>query len=147
MAIRFTTVAACLAVVVSTAWNSSQAQQVPASYMHILMLNMVGPPENSLRETVGKRNLSDQDWERMKQVVARLTESATLVSTGGNSSEEAERAKSAEWKNWAGKFTDTVSIAARAVEHKDRMALVAASNAMVEACKGCHVAFPRGAAH
>jgi cytochrome c556 len=114
--------------------------------MYILMVNMVGPQANSLWRMAGTQKLSDQDWERMKQVVARLSESAIAVSTGGNSSEEADRAISPEWKNWAGKFTDAVSTAAHAVEHKDQMELVVASDALMEACKRCHIAFPPASA-
>jgi cytochrome c556 len=115
--------------------------------MYILMVNMVGPPANSLWKMVGTQNLSDQDWERMKQLVARLSDSAIPISAGGNSNEEAERARSPEWKNWAGKLTNTVSSAAHAVEHKNQVALVAASDALVEACEGCHMAFPPAAAN
>jgi cytochrome c556 len=89
--------------------------------------------------------LSDQDWQRMKQAVARLTESAAAVSGGGTSAAETERAKSSEWKNWAGKFVDTASAAARAVDRKNQTALVAASDTMVEVCEGCHTAFPPAA--
>jgi cytochrome c556 len=55
---------------------------------------------------------------------------------------EQERAKSPEWQNWAGKFTATVNAAAVAADRRDRMALIAASDALVEACEGCHTAFP-----
>jgi cytochrome c556 len=139
--------AACLAgaVLVAAGLGSGQAR-VPASYMYTLMVNMVGPSANSLWETVGVQTISDQDWQRMKQAVARLTESAPAVSAGGTSAVETERAKSNEWKTWSGKFIDVASAAARAVDRKDQMALVAASDTMVEVCEGCHTAFPPAAA-
>lgn len=138
--------AACLVGVLlaATAW-SGLAAQGPASYMYTLMLNMVGPAANVLWENVGAQTLSDSDWGRMKDAVARLTESATAVSAGGTSAAEIERAKSSEWNVWAGKFAETVSAAARAVDRKDQMAVVAASDAIVEACEGCHTAFPSAA--
>jgi cytochrome c556 len=121
--------------------GNSQAQ-TPASYMYILMVNMVGPPATSLWEIVGAQSLSDQDWQRMKQAVARLSESASAVAVGGTSAGEAERAKSTEWQNWAGKLVATASSAARAVDRKDQMALLAASDVLIEVCEGCHTAFP-----
>jgi len=137
---------ACLAgaVLVTAGLGSSQAQ-APATYMYILMVNMVGPPATSLWETVGAQAMNDQDWQRMKEAVARLTESAAAVSAGGTSADETKRAKSREWKNWAGKLVETASAAARAVDRKNQMALVAASDSMVEACEGCHMAFPPAA--
>jgi hypothetical protein len=116
--------------------------QTPQSYMYILMVNMVGPPATSLWETVGAQSLNDQDWQRMKEAVARLSESASAVAAGGNSAGEGERAKSSEWKAWAGKLMATTSSAAGAVDRKDQMALLAASDMLVEVCEGCHTAFP-----
>jgi cytochrome c556 len=135
--------AACSAVALlaAAAWSSGQAQ-TPQSYMYILMVNMVGPPATSLWETVGAQRLNERDWQRIKEAVTRLSESASAVGIGGTSAGEAERAASGEWKNWAGKLIATTSSAARAVDRKDQMALLAASDTLVEVCEGCHTAFP-----
>ena len=137
--------AACFAGVLLAATAWSARAQGPATYMRALMLNLIGPAANVLWETVGARTLSDSDWARMKDAVARLSESATAVSAGGTSAAEIERAKSNEWHIWAGKFAETVSTAALAVDRKNQMALIAASDAIVEACEGCHTAFPSAA--
>lgn len=133
----------CLAAAAWMATGLSNGQAAaPASYMYILMLNMVGPPANSLWETLASESLSDADWQRMKDMVARLDESAAMISSGGTSAAEIERAKSSEWMTWAGRFASSASAATRAVESRDRMALLAASDALLEACEGCHMAFP-----
>jgi cytochrome c556 len=138
--------AACLsgAALFTTTFIGVHAQ-APQSYMYILMVNMVGPAANSLGRVADKENLSDQDWARIKEMVARLADSSTAVATGGNSPAEEERARSPDWKTWSGKFTATVSAVAEAAERKDRTALLAANNALVEACEGCHTTFPAAA--
>jgi len=137
----------CFAVVLAaTAWSSSRAQ-APASYMYILMVNMIGPAANSLWETAGTETLSDGDWKRLAEASGRLTDMAATVSAGGTSAVETERASSAPWKEWSGKFTDAAMAAALAVERKDQAALVSASDSLVEACEGCHTAFPITGAH
>lgn len=145
MKFRFLTLApaACLAGTILTAIAVSSGQaQGPASYMYTMMLNIVGPPANSFWEIAGADRLTDQDWARAKQMVGRLSQTAPAISVGGTSIDEIERAKSPGWKNWAGKFTDAVSAAGQAVERRDRMRLVTASETLVEACEGCHTAFP-----
>lgn len=140
---RTVSCAACSAVALlaAAAWSSGQAQ-TPQSYMYILMVNMVGPPATSLWETIGAQRLNDRDWQRIKEAVTRLGDSASAVAAGGTSAAEVERAASSEWKNWAGRLVTTTSSAARAVDRKDQMALLAASDALVEVCEGCHTAFP-----
>jgi cytochrome c556 len=137
---------ACLsgAVLSTVAFTAVQAQ-APQTYMYILMVNMVGPAANSLARIAGKQEMSDQDWTRVKEMVARLNDSSASVATGGNSAAEEERARSPEWKAWSARFTATVSSTAEAAERKDRTALLAANDALVAACEGCHTAFPPAA--
>ena len=125
-----------------TAWSAGEAR-APATYMYILMVDMIGPAANSLWAAAATPTLSDQDWARVKQITARLTESAGSVSFGGTTAGDIARAKSSEWKTWAGKYTDTLSLAANAVERQDKMALVAAADSLMEVCQGCHVGFPQ----
>jgi cytochrome c556 len=135
---------ACLfaAMLSTVAFTAAQAQ-APQTYMYILMVNMVGPAANSLSRVAGKEEMRDQDWVRVKEMVITLNNSAAAVATGGNSAAEEERARSPEWKAWSARFTAAVSSTAEAAERKDRAALLAASNALVAACEGCHTAFPR----
>jgi len=137
--------AACLFGAVSTAAFTAVHAQGPQTYMYILMVNMVGPAANSLARVADKQEMSDQDWTRVKEMVATLNDSTVAVATGGNSSAEEERARSPEWKAWSARFTATVSYSAEAAERKDRTALLAANDALVAACEGCHTAFPAAA--
>jgi cytochrome c556 len=123
--------------------SGSQAQ-APFSYMYTLMVNVVGPAANSLLERSATETLADEDWRRLKQDVSKLTESTSQVAFGGTSGAEEQRAKSDVWQGWAGKLSEAVSAAERAVDHKDKIALVAASDSLVEVCEGCHMAFPGG---
>jgi cytochrome c556 len=137
-------VACVVAVSLTVALSNGQAGS-PASYMYILMINMIGPAGNSLSQTAAIQTLSDQDWNRVKQMAARLNQSAEAVSSGGTTPADIERAKSREWKAWAGKFSDAVSLAINAAERRDKAALVAAADELAEVCKGCHSAFPEAA--
>jgi cytochrome c556 len=124
--------------------NGTHAAQAPFSYMYTLMVNMVGPAANSLLERSAADTLVDEDWRRLKQDVSKLTETTNQVAFGGTSGAEEQRAKSDVWQGWASKLSEAASAAARAVDHKDKTALVAASDSLVEACEGCHTAFPGG---
>jgi len=129
-------------VSLGTARGAGEAR-APATFMYILMVDMIGPAANSLWAATAAPTLSDQDWVRVKQSTTRLSESAPSVSFGGTTTGDIERAKSSAWTSWAAKFTDKVSLAANAVERRDRMALVAAADDLLEVCEGCHVAFPQ----
>ena len=138
--------AACLSgAVLSTTALVAVHAQAPQSYMYSLMVNMVGPAANSLGRVASKQEMSDEDWTRVREMVARLNDSSAAVATGGNSSMEEERVRSPEWKAWSGKFATTVSATAEAAERKDRTALLAANDALIKACEGCHTAFPPAA--
>ena len=137
--------ATCLAAAsLGTALSAGEAR-TPSTYMYILMVDVIGPAANSLWAAAGTPALSEQDWMRLKQMTARLTETANSVSFGGTTAVDVDRAKSSEWKAWAGKYTDTLSLAANAVERKDKLAFVAAADGLVEVCQGCHAAFPQAA--
>jgi hypothetical protein len=128
--------------VVVPAASGGQAQ-APFSYMYTLMVNVVGPAGNSLEHSAAE-TLADEDWRRLKQEASKLTESARQVAFGGTSGVEEQRAKSDVWQSWATKFSEAALAAERAVDHRDKIALVAASDSLVEVCEGCHMAFPRG---
>ena len=132
------------AMLSAVAFTAVQAQ-APQTYMYILMVNMVGPAANSLSRVAGKQEMTDQDWARVKEMAATLNDSSAAVATGGNSSAEEERARSPEWKTWSARFTAAVSSTAEAAERKELSALLAANDALVGACEGCHTAFPPAA--
>ena len=113
--------------------------------MYVLMVDMIGPAANSLWAIAGAPALSDQEWARAKQMAARLTESAVSVSSGGTTFADIRRAETSEWKTWAGKFTDTVSLVASTIERKDKIAFAAAADDLMDVCQGCHTAFPQAA--
>ena len=114
--------------------------------MLTLMVNVVGPAANSLLERSASEILTDEDWRQLKQDVSKLKGSESQVAFGGTSEAEEQRAKSDTWRGWAGKLSEAASAAERAIDHKDKTALVVASNSLVEVCQGCHTAFP-GVAH
>jgi hypothetical protein len=145
MRIIFAAFALAIGVAVASWGTASSAGEAraPATYMFILMVDMIGPAANSLWGAAATPALSDQDWARAKEMTARLTESAVSVSFGGTTPEDIARAKSSEWQTWAGKYTNTLSLAANAVEDKDKMAFVAAADGLMEICQGCHVEFPQ----
>ena len=126
----------------ATAWSAGEAR-APATYMYIQMVDMIGPAANLLWAAAATPALSDQDWARVKQMTARLAETANSVSFGGTTTADVDRAKSSEWKTWSAKYADTVSLAGSAVERKDKTALIAAADRLMEVCQGCHAAFPQ----
>jgi hypothetical protein len=113
--------------------------------MYTLMVDMIGPAANSLWAAAAVPSLSDQDWTRLKQATARLSESTWSVSFGGTTAADLERSKSSVWTSWTAKFTDKVSLAANAVESRDKQAFTAAADDLLAVCEGCHAAFPQAA--
>jgi cytochrome c556 len=134
-----------MAFVVVPAAGGSQAQ-APFSYMYTLMVTVVGPAANALLKRSADETLADEDWRRLKQDVSKLTESTSQVAFGGTSGAEEQRAKSDVWQGWASRLSEAASTVERAIDRKDKIALVTASDSLVEVCEGCHKAFP-GSVH
>ena len=145
MRTTFATLAGTVAVASSALGTAPGAGEVraPATFMYILMVDMIGPAANSLWAAAAAPTLNDQDWVRLKQTTARLTESAHSVSFGGTTAGDIERSKSNAWAIWSARFADSVSLAAHAVERRDKQGLVAVADDLLKTCEGCHVAFPQ----
>jgi len=118
--------------------------RAPFSYMYTLMMDVVGPAGNSMMERSALRTQGDEDWRRLKQDVVKLVGSTGQIAFGGTTAPEEQRAKSNEWQRWASKLSEAASAAERAIDHRDRAALLAANDRLAESCEGCHMAFPIG---
>src|SRR6185295_8653410 len=116
--------------------------QTPASYMYTLMVNIVGPAANSLRDDAAKHPLRDEDWERLRQSATTLMQSRSQISFGGTMPAEEQRATSLSWQSWADNLSNSVLAVTRAINSRDQEALSAAGGDLHRVCAGCHTAFP-----
>jgi hypothetical protein len=105
-----------------------------------LMVEVVNPAANTLWSARGKDNLSDKDWDDIKQAAATLRTVTATISAGGSMPNDRTLPASAAWSKWSSQFTATVETAMRASDRKDRQALVMAGNTLVDVCQGCHAA-------
>ena len=103
----------------------------------MLMVDDINPAANTLWNASIKDTLSEQDWDQIKQAVGRLTAASMVVSAGVPA--QRDLTQSQEWREWSARFTATLQAASRASNDKDRQALTAASNRLVDVCEGCHM--------
>jgi len=103
----------------------------------MLMVDDINPAANTLWNASIKDTLSEQDWDQIKQAVGRLTAASMVVSAGVPA--QRDLTQSREWQEWSARFTATLQAASRASNDKDRQALTAASNRLVDVCEGCHM--------
>jgi hypothetical protein len=125
----------------ATVWNAASHAAAASATMKDFMDNVVMPNTQPLWDYGYADKVTDQDWARMQQAVARLQASIPTVLSGGPVLAEQTRAKSTVWQDWTKKMATAVAANKAAVDKKDQMALAAAGDGLVEICEGCHMAF------
>jgi hypothetical protein len=135
-------------VIMGAASTAGSAQAFSAERpmaMHAVMVNVVNPAANTIWANRHADKLSEQDWRRLNDAVAALTSTVATISRGGPGLDEQKRSRAGYWKEWTGKFSATVLSTKRAVDGRNRAALTAAGDNLVEVCEGCHMAVARAA--
>jgi hypothetical protein len=122
-----------LGMIATSPVNSAQASFV------MLMVEVINPAANTLWNASVQSTLSEQDWDQIEQAVRTLTRASMVVSAGGDVPAQRDLTQSQEWQEWSARFTATLQAASRASNDKDRQALTAASNRLVDVCEGCHM--------
>jgi hypothetical protein len=105
------------------------------------MVGTVQPATQVLWNYGYAEKMTDQNWAEVSKAAATLVEAMPVISAGGFTAAEKERAKSAEWQGWANKTGEMVAAAKRAADTKNQMELATAGDTLVETCGGCHTAF------
>jgi cytochrome c556 len=112
--------------------------------LNAIMVAVVDWSAHEVWEAAYAETMTGRSWLTVRQYATELLASGTLVSLGGMGKADMEWVKSPEWQEWTAKMIADTQDALRAIEAKDQAALMAAGEALVETCEGCHDAFKPG---
>ena len=87
------------------------------------------------------RNLTDREWLLIEQHAVQLAASGSVVSLGGTGKADRGWALSPAWQEWSGKLSTVALEAKKAADTKNKVALRASGDALVNVCVGCHMVF------
>lgn len=128
------------------AWRADAAQ--PESYfipvpvsINAMMVALVDHSAHEIWDAGNASTLTGRDWQNVEQHTIQLAAAGSLISTGGTGTADYGWVMSPRWQEWARVLTDGALQANRAVQEQDKMALVSAGDAILQACEGCHQIF------
>ena len=128
------------------AWRADAAQ--PESYfipvpvsINAMMVALVDHSAHEIWDAGNASTLTGRDWQNVEQHTIQLAAAGSLISTGGTGTADYGWVMSPRWQEWARVLTDGALQANQAVQEQDRMALVAAGDAILQSCEGCHQIF------
>ena len=124
--------------------------QAPAAAPHVpvpisvnaVMVALVDQAAHEIWEGGNQaRNLTDREWLLIEQHSLQLAGAGSLISLGGTGPADRGWALSPAWQDWSRKLSTGALDAKRAVDAKNKAALRAAGDALVDTCVGCHKVF------
>ena len=136
-----------LAVWVVAASNAAVSPAQPhgaydAASVMTLMVEKIAPAAASIWNRSYAEKISDAEWTELRAAAAILRQTEQTVTAGGTLPADRARAGTPLWAEWAQKYADQTAGLQRAADARDQKALAEAGDAMLEACGGCHMAFP-----
>ena len=84
---------------------------------------------------------SDRDWTEVEHHAIQLAAGASWIATGGAGQADAGWATQLTWKRYATQVNEEALAALEAARAKDLDGVLAAGDAMIEACEACHREF------
>ena len=109
--------------------------------LNALMVAVVDWAAHELWEAGYAETMTGRNWLATKQYATELLAAGTLVSLGGMGKTDMAWVASPAWQEWTARMITDTEDALRAIEAQDQEALVAAGEALVDSCEGCHEAF------
>jgi len=124
--------------------------QTPAAAPHVavpisvnsLMVALVDQAAHEIWDGGNQtRNLTDSEWMLIEQHSLQLAGAGSLISLGGTGPADRGWALSPAWQEWSGKLSTVALDAKKATDTKNKVALRAAGDRLLETCLGCHKVF------
>jgi cytochrome c556 len=84
---------------------------------------------------------TDRDWIEVEQHAIQLAAGASWIATGGAGQADAGWVAQLPWKRYATQVSQEAVAALEAARAKDLEGVLAAGDALIEACEGCHREF------
>lgn len=129
------------AVLAQTPAAESPHVAVPIS-INAVMVALVDQAAHEIWDGGNKtRDLTDREWMLIEQHSLQLAAAASVVSLGGTGPADRGWAISPAWQDWSRKLGTVALEAKKAVDAKDKVALRAAGDTLVDTCNSCHKIF------
>jgi hypothetical protein len=84
---------------------------------------------------------TDEDWENIVEHATQIAAAGALIRLEGTGPNDRTFVQQPDWQKFATALSTAGLAALKAAETKNKEALVAANNQMIEACEGCHKQF------
>jgi hypothetical protein len=84
---------------------------------------------------------TDRDWTEVEHHAIQLAAGASWIATGGAGQADAGWVRQLPWKRYASQVNDEAIAALEAAKARNLEAVLAAGDAIIEACEGCHREF------
>ncbi|MGB7216738.1 MAG: hypothetical protein WBE98_17095 [Gammaproteobacteria bacterium] len=121
----------------------SVADGRPLVSVRELMEKTITPVTNTLWNAFEPPQ-SEDEWLRLEEAGVTLLVAAQALALGGTGPMDAEWAKNPAWRAYNQAMTTAAFDALRAVRGRDHDALLAAGDALLAPCEGCHQQFNPG---
>lgn len=112
--------------------------------LNAIMVAVVDWAAHEVWEAGYADTMTGRNWLTAKQYATELLAAGTLVSLGGTGRADMDWVSDPDWQVWTAQMIATTKDALRAIEAQDQVALVAAGEALVVTCEGCHDQFKPG---
>ena len=140
----FALLPATLSGVFSTAVNAADEGQtipVPVS-INALMVTLIDHSAHYLWDYgVMEREITDDEWRTIEYYAIQLAGSGPLITLGGTGAMDNTWVQSPLWKAYSQNMSDAAVLALEASKNKDKQALLALGDVLVQSCESCHDAF------
>ena len=87
------------------------------------------------------REITEQEWRGIEFNAIKLAGAGPLITLGGTGEMDEEWVASPQWSAFSRAMRDAAMMALEAAETRNQEALMAAGDALVQSCEGCHEAF------
>ena len=112
--------------------------------LNAIMVAVVDWAAHEVWEAGYADTMTGRNWLTAKQYATELLAAGTLVSLGGTGRADMDWVSDPEWQAWTAQMIANTKDALGAIEAQDQVALVAAGEALVMSCEGCHDQFKPG---
>jgi len=88
-----------------------------------------------------QRPETDEDWRELQHHAIQVASGGTFIALGGTGQADPGYVRLVGWSDYAQEMTDSAVAAMRAADNQDLDALLAAGDALIQSCEGCHQEF------
>jgi hypothetical protein len=114
--------------------------QLPVS-LHEVMVTLVNYAADPIWAATWKSPQTDREWSDLERLASQLEVAGALLTLPGTGPMDKEWAANPQWQAFAIQLRDAGGRALKAIRQRDKVAISAAGDHIVEVCRGCHAVF------